>query len=224
MSRWILLVEPDKSGRAMMDRVLTADGYATEDFDSAWDARLLLDEGAFDLAIVDEFGADSAALEEVRFLRAHYPRLPLIVMGTLLTAQVLLELLRMGVYDALPKPFTPVELRASVTRVLARLTPRHEESLEYAAALALGVAELNAGRLDRAARALARAHAVAPLDPEPMALSARLAELEGRTSDADRGYRAALALKDDEDGEFPDPYEGLARLAALRAPKEVVKP
>ena len=47
-----------------------------------------------------------------------------------------------------------------------------------------------------------------------MALRALLAELEGHDTNADRGYRAALALRQDEDGTPPDPFEGLARLAA----------
>jgi hypothetical protein len=50
-----------------------------------------------------------------------------------------------------------------------------------------------------------------------MALRALLAELEGRDADADRGYRAAIALRQDEDAAPPDPFEGLARLAAYGA-------
>ncbi len=50
-----------------------------------------------------------------------------------------------------------------------------------------------------------------------MTLRALLAELEGRDADADRGYRASLALRQDEDAAPPDPFEGLARLAAYGA-------
>jgi hypothetical protein len=47
-----------------------------------------------------------------------------------------------------------------------------------------------------------------------MGLAALAAELEGHDADADRGYRAALALREDEDTPPPDPHEGLARLRA----------
>ena len=107
MTRRLMVVEPDASGRAMLDRVLTAAGYTAEDFESAHHARLVLDDDAFDLAVVDELAGEGAPLDEVRFLRAEYPRLPLIVSGTLLTTAVLLELRRLGVSEALPKPFTP---------------------------------------------------------------------------------------------------------------------
>ena len=54
-------------------------------------------------------------------------------------------------------------------------------------------------------------------DPEIMALWGLLAEGEGRDDDADHAYRAALALRHEEDYAGPDPYEALARLEARRA-------
>ena len=53
-----------------------------------------------------------------------------------------------------------------------------------------------------------------------MALDALHAELDGRDDDADRGYRAAMALRLAPDDDAPAPAEGIARLAAYdRAPK-----
>ena len=217
MSRRLMVVEPDPSSRALLDRVLTATGYAVEDFESSLHARLVLDDDAFDLAVIDELAGDGAALDEVRFLRATYPRLPLVVMGTLLTAPVLLELLRLGGCEALPKPFTPAELRDAVSRALVRSSPRRDDALDYAAALAAARRDLAEGRTDSAARALARAWSRAPLDAEVMAYEALRAELEGRDEDAARAYRATLALRHEESSDGPDPYEGLARLAARAA-------
>lgn len=214
MNRRLMVVEPDPSSRALLDRVLTAAGYTVEDFESSLHARLVLDDDAFDLAVVDELAGGGMPLDEVRFLRAAYPRLPLVVMGTLLTAPVLLDLLRLGVSEALPKPFTPSELRDAVGRALVRSSPRRDDALDYAAALASARRDLAQGRPEAAARALARAWARVPLDAEVMAYEALRAELEGRDDDATRGYRATIALRREEDCDAPDPYEGLARLAA----------
>ncbi len=214
MSRRLMVVEPDPSGRAMLDRVLTAAGYTVEDFETSLHARLVLDDDAFDLAVIDEMAGGGVPLDEVRFLRAMYPRLPLVVTGTILTAPVLLEILRLGVSEALPKPFTPAELRDAVARALVRSSPRRDDALDYAAALSSARHDLATGQTAAAARALARAWSRAPLDAEVMAYEALRAELEGRDEDAARGYRATLALRHEEDSDGPDPHEGLARLAA----------
>jgi DNA-binding response OmpR family regulator len=221
VSRRLLVAEPDAPGRAMLDRVLTAAGYTAEEFASVHDARILLDDEVFDLAVVDEFAGADAVLGEVRFLRTHYPRLPVVVMGTMLNASVLLSLVRLGVADALPKPFTPDELRAAVARALVHSAPGRSEALDYAAAVAAARSRLAAGDLAGAGRSLVRAYAHAPSDAEVAALQALRAELAGDDADAARGYRSALALRHDEGAESPDPHEGLARLAAYGAARPV---
>jgi DNA-binding response OmpR family regulator len=214
VNRRLLVVEPDAPGRAMLDRVLSAAGYAAEEFASVHDARILLDDQVFDLAVVDQFAGAGALLDEVLFLRARFPRLPVVVMGTMLDTSALLRLVRLGVADALPKPFTPESLRAAVARALLGATPGRAEALDYAAAMDAARRRLASGDRAGAAPHLVRAYAHAPLDADVTALQALRAELDGRDEDAARGYRAALALRHDEGAEGPDPHEGLARLSA----------
>lgn len=221
MKRRVLVLEPDATGRALVDRALTTAGYAPEGHASSREVESLLDDDAFELCLVDELAGGGAALDEVQRLRARYPRLPVVVMGTMLSSSVLLELMRLGVRDALPKPFTPSELRGAVGRAIALAAPSRDASLDHAAAVRTARESLATGRLDVAGRALARAWSIAPMDAEVMALEALRAELDGRDRDADRGYRATLALGYDEDGEGPDPHEGLARLAMYGAARPV---
>lgn len=221
MIRRLLVIEPDTAGRAMMERALVMSGFVTEAAASIHDARSQLTAGDVDVVVVDELAGGRGLLDEVRWLRARHPTLPVIVTGTLLTPRTLQELLRLGVADALRKPFTPAELREACARALTRAQARHTEALEYAAALETAREEIAAGRPEAALPAVARAQAAAPFDAEAMALRALLAELEGHDTDADRGYRAALALRQDEDGTPPDPFEGLARLAAYGTTRPV---
>lgn len=213
-ARRILLVERDSTGRALMDRALGGNQIAADAVAAVKDAEERLDRGDYALAIVDELAGTGTLLDELRTVRARWPRLPVIATGTILSARELLELLRLGVYEALPKPFLPDELRAAVERCLVRATPGEETSLDYAAALGAAREALGALALGRAASTLRRAHALAPLDPEVVTLDALRAELAGEDADADRWYRAALALRDDAGAPPPDPREGLARLAA----------
>jgi len=223
VTRRVMIVEPDASTRALVDRVLHTAGYAAEDFVAARDARVLLDEGAFDVAVVNEVDDGGDFLDGVRFLRARYPALPLVVTGAMLSAPALLELLRLGARDALPKPFSPNDLRDAVARAL-RGVAGNDDALDYAAALAAAADALTRGRTDDAARALARARARSPLDGAVTALDALRAEMEGRDDDAARGYRAAMALDTGDDA--PNPAEGLARLAAYAgaAPVDALPP
>jgi len=210
----ILVVERDPAGRTVMDRVLGADGFATDAVFAANEVRDALDRGAYSLAIVDELAGSGAMIDEVRSVRARWPTLPVIVTGTLLPPRVLIELLRLGVVDALPKPYVPAELREAVGRALSRATPDESRALDWAAAMSALRASALAGDLARASALLARAFAIAPLDAETVALAALVAELSGDDRTAAQRYRAALVLADDESVAPPDPREGLARIAA----------
>jgi DNA-binding response OmpR family regulator len=221
MSRRLLIIEPDAAGRAMMDRVLTADGFSADTAASALETRALLDAGVFEVVVVDELAGSRPALEEVRWLRHKYPTVPIIVTGALLSRRVMQELLRLRVADALSKPFTPAELRESVARAIEQKTAHHEEALEYDVALTDARRAIAAGLGTRARAPLARAQAMSSFDSEIMALQALLAEIEGKDADADHGYRAALALRDEEACPPPDPHEGLARLGAYGGARPV---
>jgi hypothetical protein len=150
----------------------------------------------------------------VRALRADYPELPLVVTGTLLTPRVMQELIRARVDDVVPKPFTPREIVSAVERVLRNARTRHNGALEYASAMTNARRAIVEGRLRDAEAPLARARAVSPLDGEAMALFGLLCELEGHDRDADRAYRAAMALQEERVTEDVSAVEGLARLRA----------
>lgn len=217
----VLVVEKDRSGRALVERALAATGVPADAVDSLRDVEAALDRGEYSLALVDELAGSGALLDEVRAARRLWPALPVIATGTLLSNRVLLELLRLGVMEALPKPFTPAELRESIERVHARTAPGEEQALDYAAAVAEAKDALLAQDLARAEHAIRRAHAIAPLDPDVVALDGLRAECAGDDEAADRLYRVGLLLRHDEGAAPPSPREGLARLAAYRGARPV---
>jgi DNA-binding response OmpR family regulator len=226
VSKRVLLVEPDDTARALMSRVLIAEGLRIVGVRSLADVA---PDAAFDLAIVDELAGDGAILAEVKRVQARYPALPLIVTGALMTPGVLVDVLRLGAIDALPKPFTPAELRAAAQRVVLRMSVGHDQAVAFASAIAAARDAIARETKGLAKAPLAVAQAASPFDAEAMALLSLLAELDGRDEAAGRGYRAALALGRDEDLAGPHPLEGLARLALYRDavpvdrfPKELV--
>ncbi len=214
MSRHVLVVEPDPAGRTVMTRVLAASGYAVHPVASIDLALVHMYRGTMDVGVVDELAGVGDLLDGVRFLRAEYPALPIVLTGTMLSRRVLLDVVRLGITEALPKPFTPDDLRGAVARALEHTAPRYNDALDFAAAIHAARRALAVGQDDAAVAALARARTLSPLDAEVMGLEAVRAELAGRDADADRAFRAALALRTDEGAPGPDPWDGLARLAA----------
>jgi CheY-like chemotaxis protein len=204
-----------------MDRVLAAEGFSPSVAGSMEEARAQLDAGGVELVIVDELAGGHGPLDEVRRLRDKYPSVPLVVTGALLSRREMQELVRLRVADALPKPFTPAELREAVARAVGTRAAHHVEALEFDAATTEARRAIASGALQQARPALARARAISPFDAETMALCALSAELAGDDDNAGRGYRAALALRDEEAPAPPDPREGLARLAVYGAARPV---
>jgi DNA-binding response OmpR family regulator len=221
MSRRVLVIEPDTTVRKMLEYALSAAGFAPISTPTVEAARALLDGKPVEAAVVEMRATNSEGTDGVQALRADYPELPLVVIGTLLTPRVMQELIRARVDDVVPKPFTPREIVSAVERVLRNARTRHNGALEYAAAMTNARRAIVEGRLRDAEAPLARARAVSPLDGEAMALFGLFCELEGHDRDADRAYRAALALREDRVTEDVSPTEGLARLRAYAGARAV---
>ena len=222
MSRRVLVIESDPSVRAMMVRVLGLAGFAPIAVDSVEAGEDVADTKDLELVVIDEHPSHGGALDGVRAMRKTHPRLPIVLTGSLLPSRTLIELIRLRVDDVVQKPFTPGELSAAVRRVLDRASDRHEVAVEFSSTIEAILRGIARGQLDRARTALERTR-VSPLDDETMALAALVAELSGDDHGAERGYRAAIALRDDEGDGGCDPYEGLARLAAYGAARPVAR-
>ncbi len=214
MKRRVLVIEPDATIRRMLEYTLSAAGFAPSSTPTVEASRPLLDGTPMDAVVLEMRATNSEGTDGVRALRADYPELPLVVMGSLLTPRVMQELIRARVDDVVPKPFTPREIVAAVERVLGNARTRHNGALEYAAAMANARRAVVEGRLRDADAPLTRARAVSPLDGEAMTLFGLMCELLGRDRDADRAYRAALALGGERVTEDMLPADGLARLRA----------
>ena len=221
MNRRVLVIEPDATVRQMLEYALSAAGFAPVASPTVEAARALLDGKPIEAAVLEMRATNAEGTDGVRALRADYPELPLVVTGTLLTPRVMQELIRARVDDVVPKPFTPREIVGAVERVLRNARARHDGALEYASAMTNARRAIVEGRLRDAEAPLARARAVSPLDGEAMALYGLVCELEGHDRDADRAYRAALALREERVTDDISPLDGLARLTAYAGARAV---
>ncbi len=135
--RRVLIVEDSVSARAFVRAVLEAPEFAAQydggsqvvEASSGFDAMRLLPRGPYDLIITDINMADINGLELVRFIRRseHHRTTPLLIISTLRAETDVERGLALGADEYLPKPFTPEQLRAVCTRLLASRSPRHSE-------------------------------------------------------------------------------------------------
>jgi len=123
----LLLVEDDRSlGATLHERLLR------EPYDVAWvetkqRALKKLDEGLWDLVILDIGLPDGSGFELARHIKESRP-VPIMFMTALSTAEHRLEGFEIGAEEFVPKPFHLRELLLRVKHVLDRYPVRHQVS------------------------------------------------------------------------------------------------
>jgi CheY-like chemotaxis protein len=120
----LLLVDPYGHSREGLGIALRGGGLGVETAEGASEALAKMQDGEFDLAIVDldlppAHGVAEDAWDLVRLLRAASPALPLILIAAECRADTQAEALRHGAAHLLEKPINPRELR----RIIRGLRP-----------------------------------------------------------------------------------------------------
>lgn len=118
----ILLAHNERMAREMLARDLSRKGYAvraSSGFDTLW--RWIRD-GEGDLVLIDVDIADPArnGFELLKQIRQAYPQLPVMILSAENTVLTSLLAARFGANDYFPKPFSVVQLLASISRALQK--------------------------------------------------------------------------------------------------------
>ncbi len=85
---------------------------------NGYDALKMVDETLFDVVVTDLKMSNVGGMEVLRRLKASYPETMVIVITGYASVSSAVEVMKMGAFDYLPKPFTPHELRAVVRQAL----------------------------------------------------------------------------------------------------------
>jgi two-component system chemotaxis response regulator CheY len=118
----VLVVEDSSAMRAFVRATLESDGdYEVTEAASGFEALRVLPRATFDLAVLDINMPDINGLELISFMRktdAH-KQTPLIVISTEASDRDRSRALELGANAFVPKPFTPEDLLAAVSRLLS---------------------------------------------------------------------------------------------------------
>lgn len=86
---------------------------------NGYDALRMMKEEEFEVIITDLKMKSMGGMEVLRRVKESYPDTMVIVITGYATVSSAVEIMKMGAFDYLPKPFTPEELRAAVRRAIA---------------------------------------------------------------------------------------------------------
>ncbi len=144
----ILVVDDDLSVCKSCEKILVRDGCDVKVVLSGKNALLLLEEEPFDLVFTDLKMAQMGGMELLQSLRERFPEIvPVVITGYATIASVV-ETMKLGAFDYLPKPFTPDEMLA----VARNAWEKRKRILESRAIVAGEAAEDFGGIIGRSAR------------------------------------------------------------------------
>jgi len=108
----VLVVDDEPSVCRSSERILTREGYEVRTAPGGAEALDLLGREAFDLVFTDLKMAEMGGMELLETLRSRFPDVvPVVITGYATIASVV-EAMKVGAFDYLPKPFTPDEMAA----------------------------------------------------------------------------------------------------------------
>ncbi len=116
----ILVVDDDKSIARWLNAVLAAEGYKCRVAQSVKDAELLLQEGPFDLALLDIYLGSGNGLDFLEKLKAAQPQCNCVVMTAHASVETVARSVSGGALEDISKPLLIDELLALIRKIVSR--------------------------------------------------------------------------------------------------------
>jgi DNA-binding NtrC family response regulator len=108
----VLVVDDELSVCRSCERILSREGYLVRSVATGTEALRLLEEERFDLLFTDLKMAEMGGMELLAAMRSRFPDIVPVVITGFATISSVVETMKVGAFDYLPKPFTPAEMAA----------------------------------------------------------------------------------------------------------------
>jgi len=116
----ILLVDDEPLVRRTIRKTLERENYQCQEAENAFQAVEKLESSPFDLAILDIKMPQKSGFDLLPELKLLFPDLAVIMATAVVDANTIIECMRRGAVDYLPKPFQPSELCNAVESALKK--------------------------------------------------------------------------------------------------------
>ncbi len=114
----ILVVDDEPNICRSCVKTLSKVGYHVDFALNGPAAAVMMEKSAYDLVLTDLKMNLMGGMEVLRRIKVHWPDTLVIVITGYSTVSSAVEVMKMGAFDYVPKPFTPAELRAVVAQAL----------------------------------------------------------------------------------------------------------
>jgi NtrC-family two-component system response regulator AlgB len=113
----ILIVDDELNIRKTLRIALEAMKHAVDESASIPEALRQFERAHFDVAFVDLKLGQESGFNLLEALGSRYPRLAVVIVTAFASIENAVDAMRRGAFDYLPKPFTPVQIRALLERI-----------------------------------------------------------------------------------------------------------
>jgi len=116
----ILVVDDDPPVANLLQKILLRLGYEVEKVNSVVDARHILTDDHFDLVTLDIMMPGENGFAGLQWIRSHQPDLGVVMATAVDNMEAVVEVMRLGAYDYLVKPFDRDLVAAQISRAMER--------------------------------------------------------------------------------------------------------
>ena len=161
----VLVVDDEPNICHSCVKILSRSGYRTEFALNGYDALKIMEDRPFDIVVTDLKMSALGGMQVLARVKEAYPDTLVVVITGYSTVSSAVEVMKMGAFDYLPKPFTPHELRAVVDQAQAAREKRlKNRALKNDAAAPRRISHQLVGSSPKIKKVIAMVEKVAPTD------------------------------------------------------------
>jgi len=217
-AKQVLIVDDEKNILLTLSQSLAALGLETDTAFNGEEALKKVQTREFSVILLDLRMLGLSGMEVLRALRERCPGTHIVIITAYGTVESAVEAMKLGAVDFVQKPFSPQEIRRVVEGVLARDKPGVEAANDYASHMALARKNVEQKHFDAAIGHVRKALASDASQAEAHNLLGALMEIGGDIQEAQKHYRAALAM----DPAYEPARANLHRLSGWSPPEGIV--
>lgn len=196
MNKKILIIDDEKNIRMTLTYCLEAEGYDIETAVNGEDGLdiLLNQKKSYDLILLDIKMPGKTGMEVLKELRENGNKSNVIMMTAYGTIKEAVTAIKLNAIDFISKPFTPDQIKNLVSKVFARETLEEDKLNSYEEYIEFAKLNIIGRNFEKAESALKVAIGKDPSLPDTHNLLGVIEECRGNIENAQKYYRAALAL------------------------------
>ena len=194
MSKKILIVDDERNIRTTLKMCLSGEGYDIETAVNGEDGLEKAEKNKYDLIFLDIKMPGMNGMEVLEELRKRGNKTNIVIMTAYGTIEDAVKAMKLHAVDFIPKPFTPDEIREKAKKVFERENLEENKLRTFEDLVEFAKLNIITNNFEKAEEILKQAIGKDPSSPITHNLLGVISEYKGDILQAQKYYRAALAL------------------------------